>query len=368
MTRTNTSASNFHRRVSCLASARVEKELPEPPDSPDSKRGTELHRLWANPTLPREHLSDDDLSALEAVENITNEMVERVGGENRVDTASEMKVSLFAGTPYKIWSTADCVIISEPVGSVIGIVDAKFGRIEVDEAADNWQLAVYAVSLAAAFSEVQEVIAIIAQPWAKKSAPVRYTRAELESLQDQILDVLKAGEAPNAAYNPTPSNCRYCKGALLQTCPARHEFALAPVKSSAEIAIRDPETFLLSLAADKRTQLLDALAMAVDMNDAIRKAARSMLKSDPAAIPGYSVKPDTETRKIVDITAVWQALSIKGITHSELLAAVSMPITNTTKLYKKATGLKGKELDDAFERFLDPLCDKVPRAGNLERE
>jgi len=380
MIRTNTSASNFHRRVGCLASKRIEEPLPEPPSTRDADKGTELHNLWADPSLSRVHLDDKDLESLEAVEKMTAEFDVSFGiTSGAVYPGWEMSYRLFRDTRHAMDNHPDRVqtwVEDRPINLVhVGILDAKFGRIEVDAAEDNWQLGVYAVSflehLETKFEghkiDADFTMAIL-QPWASRQVkPVRMTIDAVRALREQIWAICEAGLSPNAAFNPTPSNCRYCKGALHGVCPANRDFALAPVRDSrVEAAFRDPDEYLASLHGEKRTQLLDALSMAEKLGKIIRPAARRLLRKDRTAIPGYSVKPDGETRSISDPNEFAHKLGTADI--SAVLRACSLSIASATKLFKAKTGLKGKELEERVKKFLDPLCDKTPREGNLERE
>lgn len=382
MIRTTTSASNFFRRVSCPGSALMERNLDEPPSTRDADKGTELHRLWASPALSRDHLEDKDRESLEMVEKMALEFFASIGVAEGVPRLWEQTFPLFEGTEFEMVNHPDCVtatVESIPLSKVqVGIIDAKFGRIEVDAAEDNWQLAVYAASVlsrielktrARNFDAVFDMV--ILQPWASRQVkPVRMSLEEVRAIRNQILEVCAEGLLPDATYNPTPSNCRYCKGALLGVCPAYHDFALAPVKSSnVETAIRDPGAFLASLHPERRTQFLDALAMADKLGDVIRPAARELLRRDKTAIPGYSVGRDQETRKIANPNDFAYSLQSRFPNKpQDVLGACSLSISAATKLFKAASGLKGKELEETVEKILDPICDKIPRAGSLERE
>lgn len=369
MERTLTSASNFSRRVKCKGSPRIEKGLKDVP-TPYAERGRMLHDLWANPARSRAQLSDEDLTNLEAVETADKKFHDWVFGAGApVITMTETPVTLFAGTPHEMRSTPDRVYWC-PDTAVVAVPDAKFGRLEVDDAADNWQLAVYLCSLADQYPDAERFFGIILQPWAKVSAPVEFSRAEVQAMVAQILQILIESSLPDAPLSPSVDACRFCKGALHGVCPAHRGAALAPVKDPVAVAraIADPVTFLMSIQPDQRAQLLDALTLADNLNAVIRPAARELLAQDKDAIPGYVKKKDTETRKITDVRGLIAYLELTGkLDRSEITAACQMPISGAERLLKKATGLKGEAFAKESERVLKKFVDITPRAGNLER-
>lgn len=367
MTRTVTSASNFHRRVGCPGSENMERGLAEV-ETPWAERGRILHDLWAHPRLSREKLTDEELEQLDAVELVANEFREQLFGTEPIHVFIEEPVTLFAGTPFEMRSTPDQVYWSQPL-KIIAVPDAKFGRMEVDEAADNWQIATYLCALADKFPAAETFYGLIIQPWAKKSAPVKYTRAELEATVRIMIDHLTVCQSPNAPLNPTVDNCRYCKGAQQAVCPAHRDFALAPVKEhGVERAVKDPTGFLLSLEKHKRTQILDAITMAYDLGAVLRPAAKGLIRMDKDAVPGYSVQRDTEARKITDLPNAILALEKLGATPGQVLEALKMSVTDAEKVIRDLTKLKGKELKAKSDALLRPVCDITPREGNLIRE
>ena len=106
------------------------------------------------------------------------------------------------------------------------VQDYKCGFSEPDPAEDNAQLRVLAVLIALNLPTVKEVVVqIVSGPYGVTEA--RYGLAELSAAYGEIVETLKAINAPDAPFSPSPEACHYCGAKLI--CQALKDTVVGPL-------------------------------------------------------------------------------------------------------------------------------------------
>ena len=207
----------------------------------------------------------------------------------------------FKGMHPNLGGSSDVVNIDGPV---MRVIDLKFGKSPVS-AKDNPQLMGYAVGARKTFDVKPKVIELmIHQPRAKHSKHV-ITDEELDAFEVELQAAAVLTDDPFAPLQMTDKGCFWCRAkpvcpeyAKVAKAAAASEFAAAPPKKGTPSAIEP-------------VKLLDALVLAQKLApwcDAVLLQAKDALAADPAALPGYALKPGRKMSKWEDETAAMRDL------------------------------------------------------------
>ena len=218
------SPSMIHRIVgpnACHASVLSSKGIPDAP-SPAAEEGTQAH------DIAETHLRD----GTDSENSYIQDYLDYVRGiANGAKIGVEMRFDLGRWIPDG-FGTADAVVFS---GSTLHVIDLKYGQIKV-EAYDNPQLKTYALgavrSLHKRGIEVKSVELHIAQPRIRNFDTFSLDLSALLLFGQEVKAACESSLKPGAPYNPTESNCRYCRFA--PKCAALHKSVVAIVSEDFE--------------------------------------------------------------------------------------------------------------------------------------
>jgi hypothetical protein len=216
------------------------------------------------------------------------------------------------------FGTADVVAIYPEHGHII---DYKFGRNPVDDAAVNLQGWAYALGVFHMFP-VDRVTVHFLLPRLDYGTRHTFLRSEMPKLRTRIAAVIERAELPDSPHNPDPKACQYCNRKA--TCPALATKALMIPRGNhwdlpAELdptAITDPSQMAKVLPL---VPLIESWAAAV-------KAAALELARNGQQIPGYSLRHRSGKRVIKDVLATFDVLQSFGVELHEFLPACSVSI------------------------------------------
>ena len=208
MTHHEFAPSSLQRVHDCPGSYRLCKQVPPLPKSPESDEGTLLH----------ERVVSGDLSGLDSEQSSAVESCiqfrESIVTENAL-TKSEKNLEIKGGSGNVITSgTIDFLSIDNALDHA-HIIDWKFGRNMVIEAAGNYQLAAYALGVFQRYN-VESVTAHIYQP--RIYSHTQYTFTNPANIQRNIERIIARATAPELVLKAGESQCRYC--AAKSICPA----------------------------------------------------------------------------------------------------------------------------------------------------
>ena len=181
-----------------------------------AEHGKRLHTLLEiclkNRTTPGDYPTDgewavysaDDRDAVEEVVRHVRDLLDEFPGELLVEVDVDL-TDYFPGLIGRV----DAAIVS---GKTLIVIDGKFGRVPVS--AETAQLKAYALGLldAYAYLSFDQIICIIAQPFAITST--RHATRRMNSLlwaARLMVPALKEAYGPAPRFNPTPDACKYCR-------------------------------------------------------------------------------------------------------------------------------------------------------------
>lgn len=283
----------MHRRFSCPGSARMEAQCGEEPESEEATEGRLLHVAFAGESVA---LNEEQERLIRVATESMGEMrayaADLTQGVETAEVFREetMRWGALEGTPdrLEVWD-GDLAIIS----------DLKCGRLAVEKADDNLQLASYAV-LAKNFRGIKRALVGILQPRLGAKARLTMAHYDVEGLQraeDEVLRIMAACEAPDAPLHASERACRYCRAKL--KCPewGKQVQPLAVVPQKQAIATLDAPSLVCYFLACKA-----AASIREQVNDEMR------WRIEAGELPGWEMKPGAEMKKVRDIIGAYTAL------------------------------------------------------------
>lgn len=338
------SASGFHRLVRCPGSWAAEAGLPSV-ETEQSISGTKIHASLAGQDV---QLDPDEETCRDMCSDIFAKLCETYcHGERRLFVEQRM------WWRDSVSAQVDAVAYN---GTTALVVDYKTGRGEVDDAQDNYQLAVQALCV---YEEIgpENIIVAVIQPWASPQFTVaQYDADAIAAAEVLVKETLLEIEKPDAPRVAGVDQCKYCKARA--TCPA----AINEVKSMAMTPFR------AGMVIDPKymSKLLEDCKLASSIIHEIRSHAKEMLDRG-IEIPGWKLSKGQERRNITDITKIFERCVDLGVKEEEFVGLTDIGLGDLEKLIRKVTGKKGKELAETINTVMDGCVEKKATEKSLEK-
>lgn len=290
--------------LSCPASIRMCRDIPEGPESVYAREGTQFHTLcevmaryhllggseadfidgmlaWAGETNP-EWQEDQLRHAQSWLSFLKEAMAEDPDAivllEERVDT----------GVPGS-WGTADVIIISLRYGW-IRVIDIKYGAGVRVNAVKNSQLMLYGVGALGILEDplqIHDVTVTVWQPRMNNVSDYALSRSELVQWRDSLIPIAKLALGEDAPFGPSESACRFCPAAGI--CAPR-------TRKMLEQDFGDPNVMTGDEMADAYSRTSELKKWIADIEDAALKRAYE----ESGSVPGYKVVRSGGRRQIKD--------------------------------------------------------------------
>ena len=228
-------ASNLERVSLCPGSARATDGV-KSLDSPEARRGTQLHAIMAallidNPKKPMDpNELNDALNVCPDTSRSDGELIQQAHrdfmtnkGEGAIVLEQTIPLDFLGMTEGR----ADLIQIDPGKGQAM-IVDWKFGTSYVTEARDNLQLAAYAAGLAKGEKAIRTAIEVcIIQPGTfaqdKRVNSFVYDMPTLNQAVVKIKEIIAKANAEDAPLVAGDLQCKFCP--VKSTCSAYALFA-----------------------------------------------------------------------------------------------------------------------------------------------
>lgn len=305
-----TSASNLFRRALCPGSAAMEAQFAEPPDSEFSVEGTMLHSLFMLPEdqwppLPAP-LTIEQREALDSANfqgwDFVRQFAETNGIPDDAPYMDEHEATLeMYNDGFPIFPGHADFIRYWPRQSAVVVVDAKFGFMEVDEAAENLQLATYAVMRGTQIASLvgKTVGVAIVQPrnFGPKRSQAQYDNKGLMDAGREIVRVFIESEKPGAPLNPSLKACHFCRAKAGCDAYKAKFMQLSPELQAA----------IVTLDNDQLARMYEAVKFAAKVADEVRDEMRARIRAD--RLPGFKLGNSGDTRRLVDGVGLFQAMA-----------------------------------------------------------
>lgn len=303
-----TSASNLFRRALCPGSAALEAQFSEV-ESEYSTEGTMLHGLFMLPEDSPERLAatltTEQREALDSANfhghDFTRQFREDCGIPEDAKFIVEREVALILrnGSSEYFPGHAD-YRITWPEESARVVIDAKFGFMEVEEAADNLQLASYA-AMSQDEKHVSRTGVAIVQPrnFGPKKSVAIYGADALATAKHEIVRVFNESEKPNAPLNPSLKACHFCRAKSACDAYKAKFMQLSPQLQAA----------ITTLDNDQLGRMYEAIKFADKVKDEVRDEMRKRIMA--GSLPGFKLGNSGSTRRLIDGVGLFQALQAR---------------------------------------------------------
>lgn len=355
------SASGIHRIALCPGSWALEQSVPYVDETgEDAASGTRIHDAWAGKTV---ELSADEAETLDAIKSLEQEAIRTVFGEETPKQVSrdDIRLILKCGQNVVLTGRPDVVYAS---GNRCLILDAKTGRLETPEAAENLQLRALAVLANHNSMEHCDEIAVgIISPWQKRRLTLAiYSWNQLYRAREEILGILKKAEVHKDTRIPSEDACKYCRAKAV--CPEARGVALAPPLNNIPVGTT-PEAIAATLTSKTLSEFLDRAKIAEKVIEACNDEAKRRLKAGEQ-VPGYTLKPG---KKITDIKpqmlqTVFDRARNLGVGVGEFLKCVKLIKGDLEDTVRFNTGTTGKGLKAQMESLLSG-CTEVRESDQI---
>lgn len=242
------------------------------------------------------------------------------------------------------------------------LIDWKFGRGEVTEAANNLQTRAYAVLLDAFMLEegygMGRVVVALVQPRAPLEDRVtvcEYSGDDIQKARNELKDIAAGIRFSSDQRNPG-SHCRYCKALGTQRC-------LESAQTSADLA---PLTLGdIMPTPDHLAKVLDICTVAKHVIERYEDYAKEFIASG-GVIPGYSLVPGNNVRKLKDTAKAWGCAQ-QILDAEEFMGACSVSVTKLEALMQEKRGWTKKEARANFDNIMENAIEREQNAPSLKR-
>jgi hypothetical protein len=348
------SGSSWRRRELCAGSYQLEQEAERigqsaHVESEDAARGDRIHAWLAGQKL---ELVENEATTAANLKARADWQVERIFEGREYKQLREKRLWLNLDGKPALSGQFDVVSYTNELALV---QDYKTSFSEPDAAEDNAQLKVLAVLTALNLPTLKEVIVqIVSGPYGITEA--RYGLAELSAAYEDIVKTLRAINAPDAPFNPSPEACKFCGAKLI--CQAVKDQIVKPLT----------KLQMSALPADgpRAAKLLDEVEIMAGLLKEIKKFYAAKFEDPAYSIPGYQMVPGATVREVTDWDIARSRLA-EFLPIEQLNSAADYRLGELEKSLGKALKLKAKEAKEKMNQILNGLLETKQNASSLKR-
>ena len=314
---------------------------------PDAVSGTLIHRAWCGePNVALDARQSDTLASLQRLERLV--VTDWAGKDEFVLLGREQRLWLHDRLEPVHSGQYDVAYGTLSTKRIL-IIDGKTGFRRVEPAHTNDQLRELVGLARANFWGCQEFSVAILQPFFERSGTTIavFDEAEAELCLRQLRFTIADCADPDAPRTP---------GLWCDHCPASSvcQEARSAASRTYELGKRIEAGELELPIGTGATRLLDAIQTARSLLELIWKRYKALLAADPQAAPGWYLKDGKKGRVITDTLGA-EGIALDFMSREDFLEATTVSITTLKELCAKASGLKGKALDEWFNTRFDPV-------------
>jgi hypothetical protein len=351
------SASAAKRWVNCVGSHLAQQGIIQP-ESDDATEGRMLHK--AVEQMGADNLTDDQKYLVGYCVGMTDTLCRQHLGMG----LAQLDALMLATREVRLWErsgdrkgfaySGQADLMANDGNGRVLLVDYKFGRLPVDAAEDNMQLAALAVLADSNLPiKVTSVTVAIIQPRADEAHRVTVATCTAEHIHQARQHLVAAAERAMRPAQPRTAGdwCRYC--AAMATCPA----AVAQVGSVVAI---DHQQIVPT------GDLLERCELAEMVIDAIRKRAKEVL-AQGSEIPGWRLKEGATVSSVADPAKAWSAIG-EVIGAQSFVSACSVSLPSLVKAWQETQGVGAKVARQQILVALGEAIETKQRSPSLAKE
>jgi hypothetical protein len=341
-------------------------ELP----NPYAASGSKIHwflatsPIWTAENLEAERqLTAQEMNVARRCRELQREIVSAFVGNNdqEIEFLVERRFWYRRGLKPVFSGQADFVVL---IGDRALILDFKTGRIESDPVSDNLQIRSEAVLLKNEYPHLSEIEGCIIEPlvsWDPVRA--RYYEADLRQAEQHILSIVD-----ESRWNLDRKAGTHCKWCPCRThCLEAFQYIDA-IHNGQPIKLYNPPR------GEEGTRLYEKIGVAQKILLDIKETYREILKSDPTALPGYTIDEMGHQRRTVIDPEKFKLALAEYITAQEIDSMADFSVAQAEILFGERTQLKTKRLKEEFRKLteeavsIDHVEPSIRKLTKRERE
>jgi len=349
------SASSAYRRRRCPGSVNLVRELRKAakllatPDDPYAQSGTAVHNAWCDSSHNGElsSMQRDTLASLLRMEGLL--VADWAGNDPYTLLGREVRLWLHQGLEPIHSGQFDVAYGTISTGRML-ILDAKTLFGEVSPAQSNDQLRELVALAAFNYPAAKEFTVAILQPWVSSRPSVAvYDQRQAELALAMLRTSIEDANDPDAPRIPGPW-CSKCPA--IAQCEEAKQQALVTTSLAKRI---EKGEYVLPIGP-KGAEVLEFLAAAEPLLEALRERYKALLLQEPDAVPGWYMKEGKKVREITDIQAAY-ALASQYISLEQFLGAASLKVTPLQEAFGLASNpkLTGRNLEQQFNQAFEKV-------------
>lgn len=347
------SASGYARLLNCLGSWALESSI-APEDAPEESEtvqtvgasGDKIHAFMAG--LPVE-LEDAEERVAEKFKREEAELVAEFIGDPAI-TMREERLWFKMDGHERFSGKFDAVFVGE---DALLVIDYKSGWLGAEAAPKNPQLRAGVVLVNRKFHAMNRPIIVAVLSRFGRPTAAEYDMHDILASESELRGALVDAEKPDAPLTPGKW-CDYCKARLICSALKAEREQLAVI-----------DTRKLTLTDVQR--ILDVGPAIEKVLESAKARAKKALTEDPAAIPGWELKPGAEKEKVRDLQVLYTRMSEYGTAPEEFAKACSITKSSLTALLRQKTGAKGRELDALLDAATAGIVEISTTSPSLKR-
>jgi len=119
---------------------------------------------------------------------------------------------------------------------------------------------------------------------------------------------------------------------------------------------------------EQRALAANALSPAQKFLDDLKDFLKAGIKTDPAFVPGWHLKPGAKRESINDPQKCFERFAVMGGTLDQFMGTVTVAKGKLKEAVSSACTIKGKVLDKAMAALTDGIVDVKQNDPSLEKE
>jgi Protein of unknown function (DUF2800) len=246
------------------------------------------------------------------------------------------------------------------LGPRLLIVDYKALPGEKTASSRNGQLRDLAVLAAGEIPETQEVGVVIIQPLVTHSPELcLYGPDDLKRAALELYGRIVKSNDPKSPRVAGVIQCGFCLAKPV--CREYQAWTSAMVPSPRSIL----DVPVAAWTGEQCALFLDNAGIAQRWLDDCKDAVKARVEADPAAVPGWALKPGASPETITDPQACFDRFAALGGNISQFMGTVSVGKGKLKEAIHAVTGAKGQQLDKAVKALTDGITEQKQNAPSL---
>lgn len=340
----HTSASSAQADLLCAGRHQAQKGLPDIKDE-SAIHGTTIHSALAS--LDPSRLTIEQTEIFDACLKIEAKLVQQYFGEELPPKSAirERRLWILWANGVSHSGQIDCAY---RVGAKALIIEYKTLQGSVAESPLNLQLRdQVCLYYEECESVIEEVAVAVVQPLVTHSpAMTVYQLEDIKRARTEMHIRVLASNSDAAKRTPGEIQCKWCKAKSI--CREYQAWASSMVVSERSII----ETPVQEWTPSMCSTYLGSRSIAKKWMELCDDAMLERLKSNPKAIPGYSLGKPRVTETIINPQAVFDSFSQKGGTLQQFMDCIKVGKTSLKEALASITKLKGKSLDEELKSVI----------------